>query len=462
MNKNKLVQCLNFSYELQILFIFSLLFAVNARAQLETGTKEQILNVDDFKFLEGLTKNVLEDSRIYPGQSISKDFGPNNTGGVLIRPGGRDCYPAFWIRDYAMSLECGFVPPEEQKHMLMLTASTQCNQTMITKGGCMIPLGAIADHIRIDDGLPVYFPGTYSYEDQGTLNWGAFPPYCDQFYFIHMAYFYAKQSSGYKFLLDEINGLPLIDRLEIAYKVPPTRIGNPIVYTTENLRGVDFGFRDAIVMTGDLCFPSILKYQASIELAHLFKKINNKPKSEEYKIRAEILKKNILNLFWDQRGMLTASTGKSNQADVWSTALAVYLGIIEGDMLKKTCQFLADAFLDGTLAYKGNIRHVLTSDDYSNTTAWEHAKAKKNTYQNGAYWGTPTGWVCYAIAKVDFEAARKLAGEYLEDLKANDYRKGENYGAPYECFHPSGNKQNPVYLTTVTCPYTVFKSMLKY
>ena len=439
-----------------VLVLLNLLFLIDLSAQTKTQV-ENLLPESDLEYLKELTKDVMESSRIYPGQTISKDFGPNDTGGTLIRPGGRGCYPAFWIRDYAMSLDCGLVTREEQKHMLQLTASTQCNQAMITKEGCMIPFGAIADHIRIDDGLPVYFPGTYSYEDQGSPKWGIFPPYCDQFFFIHMAYFYAKQSSDYEFLLDEINGFPLINRLEMAYKVPPTKIGNPTVYTTENLRGVDFGFRDAIELTGDLCFPSILKYQASVELAWLFEKINNKPKSEEYKILAETLKKNVITLFYDQRGMLTASTGRSNQPDVWSTAFAVYLGMIEGEMLTKTCQLLADAFLDGILAYKGNIRHVLTSDDYNNTTAWEYASVKKNTYQNGAYWGTPTGWVCYAISKVNVGAARKLASDYIEDLKTNDFRKGEKYGAPYECFHPSGNMQNPVYLTSVTSPYAVFK-----
>jgi hypothetical protein len=112
------------------------------------------------------------------------------------------------------------------------------------------------------------------------------------------------------------------------------------------------------------------------------------------------------------------------------------------------------------LAYNGNIRHILTTDDYNDSSAWEASLAKKDTYQNGAYWGTPTGWICYAIARTDSVLAGKLATEYVEDLRINDFRKGGGYGAPYECFHPSGYRQNPVYMTTVTCPYIVFKSMI--
>ena len=78
-----------------------------------------------------------------------------------------------------------------------------------------------------------------------------FPPYCDQFYFINIAYWYIKSSSDIHILKDEVNGMPLITRLEIAFKIPPERSGSHIVYTTDDYRGVDFGFRDVIQITGD-------------------------------------------------------------------------------------------------------------------------------------------------------------------------------------------------------------------
>ncbi len=180
----------------------------------QTGpVKISLLSENDLRYLEELTKDVVESSRIYPGQKISTDFGGNSTGGILIRPGGRKTYPSFWIRDYAMSLECGFITTEEQKHMLLLTASTQCDRTWISRTGSLIPSGAIADHIRIDDGLPVYFPGTLDYETQGGKKWGMVPPYCDQYFFIHMAYYYVKCTSSHEILLKEINGKRLIDTL---------------------------------------------------------------------------------------------------------------------------------------------------------------------------------------------------------------------------------------------------------
>ena len=165
-----------------LIFFLFLFLVLNAQ---EFKTK-RLLSTEDFNYLKGLTRAVMDSSRIYPGQIISKDFGANATGITLIRPGGRGTYPAYWIRDYAMSIETGFVSMEEQKQMLLLTAATQCDQTWISNSGSMIPVGSIADHIRIDDSKPIFFPGTYNYLSQGGKTWGMTPPYCDQYYFIHM------------------------------------------------------------------------------------------------------------------------------------------------------------------------------------------------------------------------------------------------------------------------------------
>jgi hypothetical protein len=201
--------------------------------------------------------------------------------------------------------------------------------------------------------------------------------------------------------------------------------------------------------------PSLFKYRASLEMAELFEMIQHAEKAKRYSAIATKLKNEIPAVFLDNRGMLLASTGKSNQPDVWSTALAVYFNVLEGEQLQKTCWFLRNAYNDGTLSKRGNIRHILSCDDFNDSTAWEVSLAEKDTYQNGAYWGTPVGWVCYAIAKVDVSAAKQLAKTYIEDLREGDFRKGEDFGAPWECYNKT-SAQNAVYLTTVACPYVVF------
>ena len=437
---------------IQIIFFAILLMPCT----LVQGQQKSILGTNDLVFLEQMVKDVMEASRIYPGQKISKDFGPNQTEGVLIRPGGRTSYPAFWIRDYAMSIETGYVSEKEQKHMLELTASTQSDSLIRTKWGTSIPKGSIADHIRIDDGKPIYFPGTYSFENQGEKKWGMQPPFCDQFFFIQMAYFYVKSFSKTPTLSKEINGVKLINRLEQAYQMPPSHPRSHLVQVDETNRGVDFGFRDAIYITGKLCYASLLKYQAAKQMAYLYGKMRNKSMSLRYQQEANLLKISIISTFSDARGMLRASTGISAQADVWATSLAIHLGILSGQLRLNAAQYLRDAYVEGELSQKGNIRHVVQSDDFSATSAWEKSVVPINTYQNGAYWGTPVGWVCQAIAYVDLPSAQKLAKEFIQELREGDFRKGDTFGSPWECFNDKLT-QNPVYLTSVAVPLIIFK-----
>lgn len=419
------------------------------------GQKKELLQTEDLAFLQQMVKDVMDSSRIYPNQLISDNFGPNQTGGILIRPGGRNSYPAFWIRDYAMSIQSGFVTQEEQKHMLLLTAKTQSDEFKYTKWGSFIPKGAVADHIRIDDGKPIYFPGTYSYENQGDKKWGMQPPFCDQFFFIQMAFDYVTAFSAFHSLNENINGIRLLDRLELAYQMPPTDSITGLIEVNNENRGVDFGFRDAIYITGKLCFASILKYQASLQLALLFLEMGDKKKALMYKNEATKIKNSIIKTFKNKDGMLLASTETSAQADVWATSLAIHFDILRGNNRLKAAKHLLQGYISGELSQNGNIRHILKSDDFNENSSWEKSLVPEDTYQNGAYWGTPVGWVCKAIAYVDKVAAQKLASEYIQDLREGDFRRGGDFGAPWECFNGNA-KQNPVYLTSVAVPFIIF------
>jgi hypothetical protein len=428
-----------------------------------TVSRTPILSHADMTFLEGLTRAVVDSSRIFPGQELPpsiRSYGPNNSGITLIKPGGRDCYPSFWIRDYGMSLECEMITPLEQADILIFTAGRQSDSTWTTKTGSLVPRGSIPDHIRINDGLPVYFPGTYDYVYQGNEIW-RMPPYCDEFFFIHMAWYYVTKNEDFPLLNKPVNNISLFDRLEMAFQSVPASAVTQMAFISDTLPTCDFGFRDMISLTGEVCFGSLLRYRAALEMAELCSHTGNMAKSDEYRKIAGTIRNNLVAVFADERGILRASTGKSRQPDVWATAFAVYTGALDAPAETRACTALAGAFLTGTLAMDGQIRHVLTTDDFSATTAWEGAHCAHNSYQNGAYWATATGWVCYAISRVDRSAAARLASEYIGNLRKTDFRlPGQDQGGPYECIYPpTGHKQNPVYMTSVTGPYAAFRKL---
>jgi hypothetical protein len=422
-------------------------------------TVPPLLSPDDLAFLTDMAKATLESSRVAPGAMVGK-IGPNTSGGTLIRPGGREDYPAFWIRDYAMSVECGIIPAEEQLHALRYTAAHQVDKETSLPTGSVLPVGSIADHISFG-GVPIFFPGILEdSEKQGGPQWGILPSLDDHFYFVRMAALYFKAAGSAEFLKEDINGKPLIDRLEAAYAMPPNDPGTGVVRVEEKNRGVNFGFFDCVTHTGDLFFASVLKYRAATDLAVLFDALGRAEQAKTYRDNAARLRDTLPKRFPADRGILRASTGLSAQPDVWGTAFAVYVGALPPDVEKAACEGLATALKNGTIAWKGGIRHVPTDADFSKKGAWEKALAGKNTYQNGAYWDTPTGWVCFAVAKADPGAAKALAKDLVDELREGDFRKGEEFGSPWECFHPDKNhRQNPIYLASVTAPLDAFQRM---
>lgn len=417
---------------------------------------ESLLSSEDMAFLRTMTSDVVEASRVAPEAMVGA-IGPNTTGGTLIRPGGRDCYPAFWIRDYAMSLDSGLISVEEQRHALLLTAEHQADEDRSLKSGSLVVPGSIPDHITFG-GKPIYYPGVLDdFEGQGGLRWGLLPCLDDQFFFIAMAHRYVSTSNDAAILAQLIRDKPLLRRLEEAFMMPPSRPNTHLVYATPDRRGVNFGFFDTVVHTGDLLFASLLKHRAALHLAELERIARRDECAAEYERIASAIRGAIPKVFGDPSGLFRASTGVSAQLDVWGTAFAVYSGALTGEARRRACDALAREYDAGTIAWEGMVRHVPTTGDFSTTSAWETAYATRNTYQNGAYWATPTGWVCRAIAEVDRAAAQRLAKEYISRLRSGDFRLSPDHGAPWECEHPdNAHRQNPVYMTSVTCPLAAF------
>jgi hypothetical protein len=164
------------------LFIFILAFTGCSWIEptVENIPSNNLLRPEDMLYLREITRAVVEASRVPAGTMVG-EYGPNQTGGTLIRPGGRDCYPAFWIRDYAMSLGCGFISDEEQRHMLLLTARHQPDEEIQLKSGSSIPPGSIPDHITFTAYLsfsPEQWKITKAREEK---NGGIFPAWMTPF-----------------------------------------------------------------------------------------------------------------------------------------------------------------------------------------------------------------------------------------------------------------------------------------
>lgn len=412
------------------------------------------------RYLEELAAAVVEASRVAPGEGVAR-HGRNVTGGTLIRPGGRACYPAYWIRDFAMSLESGLITADEVAHALLLTARLQAGEDRHLRSGSFVPRGAIADHITLD-GQPIFYPGTLDDVEGQGQPWGFYPSLDDHYYFVEMAWHAIVTHGREELLATEVVGKNLLERLDLAFGVPRADEETGLVICDEEDRGVSFGFTDIVVHTGDLLFCSLLRRRAAQRLADMWTLAGEDARARRLVDLAARIGAAIPGTFAHESGLLRASTGSSAQPDVWGSAFAIYEGLLPAPVADSVAAALYRALVAGTIAWRGNVRHVPTDADYDATTAWERVVdgRPKNRYQNGAYWGTPVGWVCAAIARHDPDAAKVLALDYVEELRENDFRQGPDHGAPWECMHPDGHhRQNPVYMCSVTAPVGAFRRM---
>ena len=417
------------------------------------------LDASSRTFLRELAAATLESAKIRPGVSRG-GMGPNRTGLTIISPGGN--YPALWTRDFAMSLDCGLVSAAEIRAHLRLIAQCQNGgQERRLQSGALIPPFAIVDHINLAGGA-VFYPGTYSSgEDQGAPPWGPLPPIDDHFYFIHIAYALWRDTREAGFLDESINDLRLLDRLERAFHSPAADPVTGAATTTRERRAVGFGFQDSVELVGAMSFATLLRYRAARQMAELCRVGGRVGAAAAYEKAADSIAAHLVPVFGDpakRDGWLLAATEVGRQPDVWATLFALHLGVLPAEAAARARETVVAAVRapGHTVEYKGAVRHVPSDRYFRPDQCWEAGGTRANTYQSGAFWHTPTGWLIEALAAADAPLARQVGERFIQHLRDEDFRRGDGRHAPWECFGlEMADAQNPVYLTSVTLPLAV-------
>jgi hypothetical protein len=371
------------------------------------------INDDNYEFLQKCALNVLEKCKV---NKRIKANGKEIEFSLHV-PGGDMKYGSFWVRDAIMMAESGLIPTEEIKGWLILIASSGQNgpKAVDLENNLVIPPWAVADHINFD-GHGVFFPGTYdSGPNQGNGTYGIYPPHDDAYYFIEAASLYCSASKDMSFLSEKIEGVPLIEHMERAFESYNIDELTQLCVSEYPGHTVDWGFCDGIIKSGCLLFPSLLRYRAACRLKEIFS-LNDPVKSEKYSRICTLLKENIVKTFYDESGWFLSSTGLCCQKDVWGTAFAVWLDIQDEPLKQKSAAVLLKSYKNNTAVSNGYVRQIVEGDDASKNSAWEKTISEMayNTYQNGGYWATPTGWYVYALSLVDKSAAFEMIEQFIE------------------------------------------------
>ena len=346
----------------------------------------------------------------------------------LYVPSGDMKYKGFWIRDASYIAESGFVKPWEIKDMVKLIASRQNKKRELLKNGLMIPEWAIPDHINFD-GDAVYFPGTYkSGINQGNGAYGFFPPHDNQYFFIELVYRYFEKTGDFNLLKEEIDGIPLFERLSFAFQSYNIDEKTQLCFSNEETFTIDWGFCDTVWKSGLLLFPSLLRYKASLLMEKMAKETGEEKLSENYGSIARKIKRNIMKIFWDGSGWLLSATKRGRQHDVVGTLFAIQSDIIEKSVLSVSLEKVLNGYVKKSCVDEnGYVRFIPDGEDFSRNTSWEKAISRYQEYQNGGYWAFATGWYIYALSKIDLRYAEQLTDVFLSHTL-----KHWREGAPFE------------------------------
>jgi hypothetical protein len=262
---------------------------------------------------------------------------------------------------------------------------------------------------------------------------------------VHLMVLYLEQSRNFEYF--KLREKALIQGLSSENLIDNN---NPLLFIEENNLRDDWGFTDCIKKTGVVLFSNLLKIDALNSLSAIYNVFGEKEKASNYENQKEKVISG-LELLWDPNLNLYYSASKiGHKIDIWGNAFTVYANLLSKDRIEKISKSLLAN--QSRFLWNGQVRHLFLKEYWDAfLIAGVKSRIKEDEYQNGAYWGTPSGWMSVAL-----EQAQKGAGQKLIDDLLSFYVK---YGI-FECVFPKRRKMYQkcnYYVASLSLPYRMLQ-----
>ncbi|MBI1257169.1 MAG: hypothetical protein GC204_06835 [Chloroflexi bacterium] len=334
-------------------------------------------------------------------------------GTALFTPDGVANYHALWTRDFSYMVENAgdLIDPAEIRAAIRYLLNGQ------REDGC------IPDRVQ-GDGIAVYSAGPLG-KPLGD------PPTDNSQFMVKLVYDYATLTGDHAFACQQLDAL----RQALDFT---RRDANGLVNIVPGQPQSPYGFTDTIGKTGGLLFSSLLYWQACQQMIEMSGWCGTD--ASLYAERAAQARRGLDALWDEEKGMFLASTLDCRQIDIWGNAFAVYIGAVEGERRERILRFLRDHYDEYML--RGQVRHLLKGEYWQRVIAPPEVIAPE-TYQNGAYWATASGWVIAVLNQIDPALAQKTAAELVADFQAHGI---------WECVNVGGYQKVEHYVVSITNP----------
>lgn len=304
----------------------------------------------------------------------------------IYTPDGSAHYQALWTRDFYYLLEgCPTAVPLE---------AAEANFKYLLEG--QREDGAMPDRVQAD-GLAVYLPGPVG---NGI---GKLPATDNPAFMVKIAKLLCERRGDFD--LYKSCRQALVKGLEYPKKSPAGLLWIDPVEPHSS-----YGFFDTIMMTGELFFTSVLQWDAYQAMAHMDKETGFDESAEDYKTKADSLKKALQKFWLPKEGMFRAATVDCNQIDIWGSVYAVFTGLADTEQAGRIAKYMVDNH--SALMQKGQLRHCAPGE------YWQRSLTPKDQYQNGGHWATPFSWWFTTVHRIDPDLAQQTFLELVEDFRA--------------------------------------------
>ena len=329
-------------------------------------------------------------------------------------------YEAFWLRDYEYTLEGAADAYSDEE---VLAACRLFVRSMREDG-------AGVDCVKFD-GTPIYAPG------YGTM--GENPVADGSQFTVGVAWHTWKKTRSAELLREVIDGL--VKAMEVVPRSPETGLVH--IAPGEKWDRCPYGFTDTVHKQGDLLFCSLLYVQACRQLGDLLMAGGREKASNLWVGEGNRVAESIRGTFWDGKvGLFRAATVRCREHDIWGSAFAVYLGVADAVQAQAVASYFKTHY--AAIVQHGQIRHLCGG------VYWEQG-CERDTYQNGGFWATPTGWFVYTIDLVDPELADRTVGDMISHFR--------QHGACEWIF--GDQRRLPDYLASACLPLAGIRAMME-
>lgn len=296
-------------------------------------------------------------------------------------------YEAFWLRDYAYTLE-GSVNAFSEKELMDALRLFVRN---------ISDAGAGVDCVKFD-GTPIYKPGYGTMGKKSVADGAMFT--------VDVAWLTWQRTCNKKILKKYVQSL--VYAMQHVPRNPDTHLVH--IEPGEERERCGYGFTDTVNKQGDVLFSSLLFVQACRQLTDLLNLSGENVAAMYWEEEGVLVEENIRDIFWDAKtGLFRAATLRCREHDIWGSAFAVFLGVADMNQSMHIGQYFKSHYDE--IVYHGQIRHL------PGGVYWEDAGCAQDTYQNGAFWAVPAGWFVYALDLADPELATQVVVDLVDDFR---------------------------------------------